>query len=90
MATSVTPGIRIATNKPSAYSSCIVSKPGIAFFSSGSKTTSWAGLNSSSQTSSVQPFFQNFQITSAKPQKFVTKALSEASSSKPASGLLLI
>ncbi|KAI8558921.1 hypothetical protein RHMOL_Rhmol04G0133600 [Rhododendron molle] len=81
MATSATPGILTATTKPCAYSSCKVSKPGTAIFIS-----SWARLNCSSQISSA-PFFQNFPIISAKPQKFVTKALSEASNSSPLSGL---
>lgn len=81
MATSATPGILTATTKPCAYSSCKVTKPGTAIFIS-----SWARLNCSSQISSA-PFFQNFPIISAKPQKFVTKALSEASNSSPLSGL---
>ncbi|XP_058210300.1 enoyl-[acyl-carrier-protein] reductase [NADH], chloroplastic-like [Rhododendron vialii] len=81
MATSATPGILTVTTKPCAYSSCKVSKPGTAIFIS-----SWPRLNCSSQISSA-PFFQNFPIISAKPPKFVTKALSEASNNSPLSGL---
>ncbi|KAE9455927.1 hypothetical protein C3L33_12173, partial [Rhododendron williamsianum] len=81
MLTSATPGILAATTKPCAYSSCRVSKPGTAIFIS-----SWARLNCSSQISSA-PFFRNFPIISAKPRKFVTKAMSEASNISPLPGL---
>ncbi|GFY93613.1 NAD(P)-binding Rossmann-fold superfamily protein [Actinidia rufa] len=87
MATSAAPGMRISTAKSSVYSSCNVSKPGTAIFSSEIKRTSWTRLTCSSHISSTQAFSHSFQFTSVKLQRLVTKALSEGSSSKPVSGL---
>ncbi|XP_057496657.1 enoyl-[acyl-carrier-protein] reductase [NADH], chloroplastic-like [Actinidia eriantha] len=87
MATSVAPGMRIATTKPSVYSSCNVSKPGTAIFGTEIKRTSWRRLNCSSHISSTQAFSHSFQFTPVKLQRLVPKALSEGSSDKPVSGL---
>ncbi|XP_057501727.1 enoyl-[acyl-carrier-protein] reductase [NADH], chloroplastic-like [Actinidia eriantha] len=87
MATSAAPGMHISSAKPSVYSSCNVSKPGTAIFSSEIKRTSWTRLTCSSHISSTQAFSHSFQFTPVKLQRLVTKALSEGSSSKPVSGL---
>ncbi|GFY80615.1 NAD(P)-binding Rossmann-fold superfamily protein [Actinidia rufa] len=87
MATSVAPGMRIATTKPSVYSSCNVSKPGTTIFGTEIKRTSWTRLNCSSHISSTQSFSHSFQFTPVKLQRLVPKALSEGSSDKPVSGL---
>ncbi|CAL5352014.1 unnamed protein product [Camellia sinensis] len=87
MATSVTPSMQIATTKPSIYSSCQVSKPGTAIFSTEINKASWTRLTCSSHISSTQPFFQSLPSSPVKLQKVITKAMSEASNNKPVSGL---
>ncbi|KAF5941329.1 hypothetical protein HYC85_022496 [Camellia sinensis] len=87
MATSVTPSMHIATTKPSIYSSCQVSKPGTAIFSTEINKASWTRLTCSSHISSTQPFFQSLPSSPVKLQKVITKAMSEASNNKPVSGL---
>ncbi|CAL5423478.1 unnamed protein product [Camellia sinensis] len=87
MATSVTPSMHIATTKPNIYSSCQVSKPGTAIFSTEINKASWTRLTCSSHISSTQPFFQSLPSSPVKLQKVITKAMSEASNNKPVSGL---
>ncbi|KAI7996740.1 hypothetical protein LOK49_LG10G02996 [Camellia lanceoleosa] len=87
MATSVTPSMHIATTKPSIYSSCQVSKPGTAIFTTEINKASWTRLTCSSHISSTQPFFQSLLSSPVKLQKVITKAMSEASNNKPVSGL---
>ncbi|CAH2041541.1 unnamed protein product [Thlaspi arvense] len=87
MASSASPAMHIAMANPCANSSSTASKPGTAMFRRGSKGASWAALTSSSHISSAQPLHQRFQFSSVKLQKFVAKAMSKASNSKPLSGL---
>lgn len=62
-------------------------KPCGTTLGSCSKVSSWAKLSSCSNISSL-PFFQRkFVSSSVKNERTVTKAMAEASDSKPSSGL---
>ena len=62
-------------------------KPCGTTVSSSSKASSWAKLSSSSNISSSPFFYRKFVSSSGKNEKTVTKAMAEASDSKPVSGL---
>ncbi|XP_038695323.1 enoyl-[acyl-carrier-protein] reductase [NADH], chloroplastic-like [Tripterygium wilfordii] len=81
-------GLQMAAARPCISSSHRVSKESAAFLGVNSKGLSWSEkLTSASHISSVQPFQRSFRSCSIKFNKFVTKAMSESTENKAASGL---
>lgn len=87
MAATATAGVHMATANPCVSSShkVIVSKT--ASFSTKVKKAAWSRLTSSSHLSCTQPFFQSSASTTVRSEKVVTKAMADASESKPLPGL---
>ncbi|KAG2671338.1 hypothetical protein I3760_14G130400 [Carya illinoinensis] len=80
-------GLQIAAVRPSFSSSRRLFKAGAAILGDNCKAASWNKLTSSCHISSVIPLQRSFTSSSIKFDKFFTKAMSEASDNKPASGL---
>ncbi|KAG7948053.1 hypothetical protein I3843_14G127500 [Carya illinoinensis] len=80
-------GLQIAAVRPSFSSSRRLFKAGAAILGDNCKAASWNKLTSSCHISSVIPLQRSFTSSSIKFDKFLTKAMSEASDNKPASGL---
>ncbi|XP_042958847.1 enoyl-[acyl-carrier-protein] reductase [NADH], chloroplastic-like [Carya illinoinensis] len=80
-------GLQIAAVRPSFSSSRRLFKAGAAILGDNCKAALWNKLTSSCHMSSVIPLQRSFTSSSIQFDKFLTKAMSEASDNKPASGL---
>ncbi|KAK2969542.1 hypothetical protein RJ640_023800 [Escallonia rubra] len=80
-------GLQATAVRPSIFSTQRIFRAGAARVVVHSNKSSWAKLASSCHVSSMQCFQRNITTFPAKPEKFVSKAKSEASESKPVPGL---
>ncbi|KAJ7957423.1 enoyl-[acyl-carrier-protein] reductase [NADH], chloroplastic-like [Quillaja saponaria] len=80
-------GLQMAIAKPCIPSSQRVVRTGAAVLNGKSKMGHWSKLASACHLASIQPFQRSFMSSSIKFDKFIMKALSEASENKPVSGL---
>ncbi|XP_059646381.1 enoyl-[acyl-carrier-protein] reductase [NADH] 1, chloroplastic-like [Cornus florida] len=87
MAATATPGMHMETIKPCISLSGRVSKLRNEIFSSKVKVSSRTRLSSSAHISLKEALVQNCTHTSTKRERFVMKAMSEASEDKPLPGL---
>lgn len=87
MAATATPGMHMAATKLSIYSSRKIFHFGTAWPGSESKEASCARLTSSNHISSMKPFYQSLISIPMKSNSIITKAMSEASESRPLPGL---
>ncbi|KAJ4724142.1 Enoyl-[acyl-carrier-protein] reductase [Melia azedarach] len=87
MAATAASSLQMAAVRPCISTSCRGIKAGVALVSSNSKEASWAKLTSVRHISSVQHFQRSFTSSAVKFDKFVTRAVSASSDSKPVSGL---
>lgn len=86
MAAMAAPGLQMATTNSCVYSSRIC-KASPSFVRANLKGYQLNKLRSSSQISSIQPFFRSYLSTPVKFDKAVTKAMSGTSEGKTISGL---
>uniref|UniRef100_A0A5B7AAM0 Enoyl-[acyl-carrier-protein] reductase [NADH], chloroplastic n=1 Tax=Davidia involucrata TaxID=16924 RepID=A0A5B7AAM0_DAVIN len=87
MAATALSGLQISAARPSISSTRRIFRAGVASVGADSKGALWAKLASTCHITSGQHFQRNFMSSSAKFENFVTKAMSEGSENKPASGL---
>ncbi|KAK2997719.1 hypothetical protein RJ639_024858, partial [Escallonia herrerae] len=80
-------GLQATAVRPSIFSTQRIFRAGAARVVVHSNKSSWAKLASSCYVSSMQCFQRNITTFPAKPEKYISKAKSEASESKPAAGL---
>lgn len=86
MATTAASGLQMAAARPCISSSRSAFKAGAAMLCGSFKVSSWAKLSSACHVSSIEPFQRSF-TSSVKFDKFVIKAVSEASEKKHVPGL---
>uniref|UniRef100_A0A5B7ACQ0 Enoyl-[acyl-carrier-protein] reductase [NADH], chloroplastic n=1 Tax=Davidia involucrata TaxID=16924 RepID=A0A5B7ACQ0_DAVIN len=87
MAATAISGLQITAARPSITSTRRIFKAGVASVGADYKGASLARLVSTCNISPVQHFQRSFTSSPAKFEKVVTKAMSEGSENKPASGL---
>ncbi|KAH7543611.1 hypothetical protein FEM48_Zijuj02G0202200 [Ziziphus jujuba var. spinosa] len=87
MATKAASGLQMAAARPCISNSRSAFKVGAAVLRGSSKVSSWAKLSSACHVSSIQSFQRSFTSSSVKFDKFLTKAVAEASEKKHVPGL---
>lgn len=87
MASAMASGLHLATARPYGASSHQAFRIGATILCYNDKVASWAKLASTCHLSCMLPFRRISSSSGVKSDKPVTKAMSEASQSKPSSGL---